>query len=335
MKLSHLVLFTGLAGLVACSGSTAPESPAPTEQKAEGKAKKAKKAPAGEEGEAAAEGAEKEEGPQNPVLRTGRFRIPLKALGEADLPAVTAAIAAAWEKAGKDEATEAIPPDTKSKPWKCRHATVWDVAAPTGAAGATAPQVRLFERLDNTDCKAEGAKEERWEVSLRGTSTARPTSKEEGGKLKYLMSSEDLDWNGTAFADTFSTIYRTDGGDTDGGFPHDEAWLKEQLPGAVSLTGKHADLDSWRWLIATVTIGGEKVAIEAERWNCTGTDKVVGAELVFRTNKRAPGHTTTNPKDVVVTDRIKGFAAELVKGLGDKVGGDGAVSAAGLTCATP
>lgn len=330
MKLSHLVV---LAGLFACSGSTTTESTAPTEQKAEGKAKKAKKAPAGEEAEAAAEGAEKSEGPQNPVMRTGRFRIPLKALSEADVPAVSAAIAAAWEKAGKDEGTEPIPPDTKSKPWKCRHATVWDVAAP---AGSTAPQqVRLFERLDSPDCKAEGAKEERWEVSLRAASAAKPTSKDEGGKLKYLMSSEDLDWNGTAFADTYSTIYRADGGDADGGFPHDEAWLKEQLPGAVSLTGKHADLDSWRWLVATVTIGGEKVAIEAERWNCVGTDKVVGAELVFRTNKRAPGHTTTNPKDVVVTDRIKAFAAELVKGLGDKVGGDGAVSSAGLTCAAP
>jgi len=333
MKLSHLVLFAGLAGLLACSGSTTPESPAPTEQKAEGKAKKAKKAPAGEEGEAAAEGAEKEEGRQNPVLRTGRFRIPLKTLTEADVPNVAAAIAAAWEKAGKDDSTEPIPPDTKSKPWKCRHATVWDVAA--GAPGTPAAQVRLFERLDSPDCKAEGAKEERWEVSLRGTSSARPTAKGEGGKLKYLMASEDLDWNGTAFADTFSTLYRADGGDADGGFPHDEAWLKDQLPGSVSLTGKKADLDSWRWLIATVTIGGEKVAVEAERWNCVGTDKVVGAELVFRTNKRAPGHTTTNPKDVVVTDKIKAFAAELVKGLGDKVGGEGTVSPAGLTCAAP
>lgn len=323
-----------ISGLIACSGSSSTESTegkAPAEGAKEGKAKKPKApkpAAAGEEGEGA-EGAEKEEGPQAPVLRTGRFRVPLKTLPDADLDAVRTAVLAAWEKAGKEaDATEAPAADEKTKPWKCRHATVWE------AAGATpAPQVRLFERLDSPDCKKAEVKEERWEISYRGTTPARPAKKDEGGKLKYLMASQDLDWDGKAFAESYATVYRADGGDTEGGFPHDDTWLKEQLPTAITLTGKKADLDSWRWLIATVMIGGEKVAIEAERWNCVGTDKSVGAELVFRTNKRGAGHTTTSPKDVVITDKIKAFADAVVKELGDRAGGDGATTAAGLTCA--
>lgn len=330
MKLLTLLL---AATLAACSGSSTETKPTPEAGKTnpEGKAKKAKAAKPGapQAPAAGAEGEEKEDQASAPILRTGRFRVPLKDLPTADVEAVRAAILAAWTKTAK-EADAPAPAEEAAKPWKCRHATVWEVATPT----PNGPQLRMFERLNDPDCKKADAKEERWELSLRYNGAARPTSRTEGGKFRYLMASQDLDWAGAAYTESFSTIYRLDGGEADGGFPHDEAWLKENLPTTMTLGAKKAELDGYRWAIATVNIAGEKVTIEAERWNCLGADKTVGAELVFRTNKRGAGHTTTSPKDVVITDKIKAFADAVAKELGDKVGGAGTSSEAALTCAT-
>ena len=325
MKALTLLLAISLA---ACSGSST-ETKTPEAGKEPGKAApggKGKKAKAPPAAAGNGEADEKEEG--DPILRTGRFRIPLKDLPSADAQAIQDAIFAAWTKSGKEGDAPAPAPEAP-KEWKCRHATVWEVTAPTPA-----PQLRLFERLSSPDCKAADAKEERWEVSLRYTTPSRPTSRSEGGKLRYLMASDDLDWTGTSYAESFSSIYRTDGGEADGGFPHDEAWLKDNLPSTVTLGTKKAELDGYRWAIATVNIAGEKVTVEAERWNCLGTDKAVGAELVFRTNKRGAGHTSTSPKDVVVTDKIKAFADAVAKELGDRVGGQGTASESALTCAS-
>lgn len=327
MKPAALLMTVLLAG---CFGSSeTPESkPEDAPEGQAGKKRKGKKAAAGAEAPAAGAEAGDEKGDVAdgpPILRTARYRIPLKGLADADVAAIRTAVIAAWEKAGKEG--EATPNDEAAKAWKCRHVTVWPVEGLPHT-----PHLRLFERLTDPDCKKADAKEERWELSLRYGTTARPEKRDEGGKLRFLMASQDLDWSGTAWTDGFAAVYRADGGETDGGFPHDEAWLKEQLPASAAL-GKPVELDGARWLIANVSVAGEKVGIEAERWTCGG--KEAGAELVFRTNKRAAGHTPTSPKDVVVTDKFKAFADAVAKELGDRAAAAGSEPDVTKVCAAP
>jgi hypothetical protein len=324
---SRLALACLLAGAVlpACGGTT-PEptasKPEGTAKKGEGKKKKAAAAAEGEEGEAAKEG---EAGP--PVLRTARFRVPLKDLQDAD--ALRAVVVAAWEKSAKAEGVTPPAADEKAKPWKCRRVTAWETK------GAEGVQLRLFERLDTPDCKKADAKEEQWELTLRYQTPARPDKKDQGGTLKYLMASEDHDWltaaEGSAWKTTYGSVYRVEGEKEGEGFSHDDAWISGELPGGLKI-GKKAEVAGWRWSLGQFEVAGEKVTVEAERWDC-GDGKVAGAELVFRTNKRQAGHTTANPKDVVVTDKFQAFADAVTKELGDKVGGKGTVVEAGLTCA--
>jgi hypothetical protein len=321
-----------LTMLVGCWGSTPTETENGTRPAAgaksgeakEGKGRKPKPAAGaeGEEGEAPAEA----EAAGPPVLRTARYRIPLNEAGDPD--ALHTLVMEAWKKsAAEGEAEPAPTQQEKAKAWKCRAVTAWEL---TGAESV--PQLRLFERLSSTDCAAPELKEERWELSVRYSGPTRPADKEQGGKLKFLMASQDLDRAGTAWTDGFASVYRLENGkDAPGGFPHDDAWVKEQLPAGLSLTGKKGEAKSWRWSVGTVVIGGEKVTVELERFVCAD-GKVPGAELVFRTNKRAPGHTTTSPKDVLLTDKIKAFADALATDLGAKVGGPGATAEAALAC---
>jgi hypothetical protein len=333
MTTLSLTLALILGGCFGSSSESKPETP--TEQQA------SKKSPAGKAKKARGANAAKAKTKTKtkvkaPVIRTGRFRIPLAKLADDDVAGLKDAVMAAWDKTGgatksdkkKDDA-EAIDNTSFPKPWKCRRTTVWDVAAKDGA---TTPQVRLFERLPDPSCDQTEDKIERWELSLRYAFDDKPKTRDGGGEFRYLMSGLDLDLAADAWDESYSHVFRRDSGKLEVAFPHDDAWLGEQLPEGTTLTEKKAVLNSERWALAKIDVAGEQITVEVERWACRDGDAFASAEILFRTNKRQPGHTTTTPKNVLVTEKIRAFADALTAELGDRVGGEGNVTAAGLTC---
>ena len=297
--------------LACCGGSTEsaqPEAAGKTAAKGEGKKKTPKPPPAGP-----------------PVLRSARFAIPLTAA--TDAAALRTKVIEAWNAAGKAEGAP-VPDATEApKPLKCRHATVY------GTTGVEGAELRIFERLDKEDCKAADAKEEAWEVVLRLASAERPAGRDKGGALNFLLAAEDHDRDAGAWKTSYGAVYQFEGpANAKTGFDKDAAWLQTQLPGDLKLAeGKTATLDGWRWKLGTFTVDGEKLDVELERWDCAD-GKTAGAELVFRTAKRAAGEEGGN-KEVAVSPKTQAFADALAASLGASVGGAGTTVAAGLTCA--
>lgn len=315
-----------LALLIGCSGSDAPTQPptrpaAGAKEAKEAKARKPKKAPAAEEGDEA-EGDEADDASHAPIVRTARFTIPVK--DASDPAAIAKVVHAAWEKSAK----EADAPESEAaepKAWKCRKVGAWEVA------GANDPTLVLYERLNTTTCDAADAAAERWELGLRYAVTAKPEERGEGGKLRFVLATQDFDREADAWRERFGLFFRQQSTkEAPGAFPHDDAWLKEQLPEGVTLGGKKGTAIGSRWALGTLLVAGEKVTVELERLSCDG--KTPGAEVVFRTNKRGPGHTNASPKDVMVTEKFKAFADAVAAELGANAGGDGAGTKAVLTC---
>jgi hypothetical protein len=332
MKTLPLIFALTLGG---CSWFSS-EAPAPAPEAEEGqptkgkkgkKAKEAKAAAAEGEAEPAAEKEPRERRP--PLLRTARFAIPLNTLSDADVVTVQQAVSTAWNEVAKDEAT---PPqvDGFPKPWKCRRATVYEVQ---GNSDGALPALRLFERYAEASCGSAEDKLERWELSLRYELPTRPEKRDGGGEFDYLMTSLDITRAGETWEKTYAHIFRRDSGELEVAFPHDDAWLGQQIPSDIKLTGKSAVVNSERWALGKFTVAGELITVELERWSCRDGAALAGAELVFRTNKREAGHSQSTPKDVLVTDKVNAFGDAIVKALGERVGGSGATTAAALTCA--
>lgn len=301
-----------LGAACTCSNNDLAESAAPPSANAAGK--KSAKAPK----------TKRPDGERIPVLRNGRFKIPLKTLDDSTLERVRDAINAAQTTIKRDE-DELL--ELTTKPWKCRRTKVWKLEGPSDAE-----DIRLHERLDTPSCVPEQPTVEKWEVNLRVPSAERPKDKSTGGKLPFVFAGEQRNYSGDAWTKSYATSYTVTGGRGGGPFTNGEDWITERLPGGHTL-GKKAELDGHRWSMAVAMVAGEKVTVEGEAWTCRGKEDVVSAELIFRTNKRAAGHTPNTPKDVVVTEKARAFAAELVKELGDLVGGEGNSTEAAMTCA--
>ncbi len=274
---------------------------------------------------AAAKKREKPATPRKPVLRNARFRIPLASLTEADVEKLHQAVVAAHAKVRKEDET-AEP--TKAKPWKCRRGTFHELEGPSGPA-----LFRVFERFSSPECGDDEAEVEKWEANLRVTSEARVEDRAGGGKFPLLLAAIDRDYVEGEWKESFGAFYSLSSAKgEEGGFPHDEAWLAEHLPAGWTVKGS-SPVFSERWAVSQAMVAGEKITFEAESIRCRGEDEPVGAELIFRTNKRAAGHTPNTPKDVVVTDKLETFAAALVEELGELAGGRGATLEAAKTCA--
>jgi hypothetical protein len=258
-----------------------------------------------------------------PVLRNGRFRIPLKSLTEADLGKVREAIKAA-QAAVKRPDDEVIEPATKQ--WKCRQTTAYEV---NGAESK--PQLFLYERFDKPDCFDESATREKWEANLRYVTGDRPDKRDQGGKFPFTFAGEDYDLKGDTFQRGFAAVYELESGKGVGGFEQGDEFLASQLPEGLELGGKAVTMGD-RWSVGVAMVAGEKITVEGERWRCVGDKKAVSAELIFRTNKRAAGHTPNTPKDVVVTEKVRAFAQKIAEELGDLAGGTGNVTAAAASC---
>jgi hypothetical protein len=219
--------------------------------------------------------------------------------------------------------------DEFPKPWKCRRASVWNLDA---KEGTPEPEVRLYERMGGPECVAGDDAIERWELSLRYNLPEAPANRDGGGEFRYLMSGIDIGPEGEEWNTTYSHIFRRDSGKLEVAFPHDTAWLGEQLPEGISTKGEPARMNSQRWALGRVEILGEKLTVEVDRWSCVEGGAFAGAELVFRTNKREEGHSASSPKSVKLSEELQAFAEALRTELGDRVGGTGTVTAAGAAC---
>ncbi len=261
-----------------------------------------------------------------PVVHAVRFVVPVAA--DADPEAVRALLVSALGAYALDEAddeakaTKRKRPERKVldavSPWKCRDASVWPQA--DGA-------VTVWQRWADGPC---AAAPDRWFAERTWTGAERPGERPEGAGLTFRGLVETHDARADGWHPAFESLSELAAADAEPGstFPHDAAWLGEQLD--MKLEGAPVAVRSERWALARLGLSKEPVTLLLERWSCAG-GAAFGAAVSFETTRRAPGHDPNGPKDAVAAESTETFANAvrdaLVTVAGTSAGGLGEVGA--------
>lgn len=306
----HAVLVGLAIGLSGCTCADPSPTTAAPSAKADAAGSKRKKPVRGERAD-------------GPVMRRAEFVLPLQGLTDDDLATLRELVLAAATEADPDVTPD---PDHTLTPWACREGRMWGLRADHPATAT------IWQRYGGEAC---AGTVDTWWAEIEQVSDKRPKSRAPLGAFALDVAGRRLVAREGGWSDRFETSHHIDNGKDAGAFPHPPTWLAEQLPDTMS-PGKSARAFSQRWALARVRLAGEVIVVEADRWTCGSPDKpgdAVGAALRFRTNRRAAGHTSRAPKDVVVVARIQSFADHLVAQLGDRLADTPPTALAALGCA--
>lgn len=297
-------LFLMLSSLIVASCTCASDSGPPTPKAAAAKA----------QSKARGDRAKRPEPvlPENPIIKSVRYAWAITPVAETDLASLQTEVIEALT-AAKGEAPTV--PEEMPKKWKCRIGTFYPV---THADGADAT-VRTYERQSTIDCGDDAEDTEKWEFTLRFNEVERSNSRDAPGTAPFHMLSRSEVTTSAGAASSFHRSFKVDtrGGKAKSGpFPHDAAWIAEQVGDDFTFAEDTHQVRSDRWAIAQAQLDGERIVVEYEQWSCMSGGAPIGAELVVRTIRKAADHTPQNQLDVEVGEGT----AKLPEGMAEAVG---------------
>jgi hypothetical protein len=198
---------------------------------------------------------------------------------------------------------QAAPPGGAVDQKKCRRIRFY--GAPGGASG---PIVRVREKLQDHDCKGEP---EEWELAVKFRAAfpffpAVPDPEADFDKYELDLS---YDARAESFSVKSSVTFETKA--KNGAAPTSRAEIEDRLPAkAGALKDPCGSIHAQQWFLATVSLNGNEVEIEAEQWRWAGdtpktrprAGKPITAEVSFKLDG------ATAPPEVAAFARALGTA---------------------------
>ena len=271
LRHANLFLFLMLGSLMMASCTCASDSGPPTPKAAAAKA----------QSKARGDRAKRPEPvlPENPIIKSVRYAWAITPVAESDLASLQTEVVEALT-AAKGEAPTV--PEEMPKKWKCRIGTFFPV---THADGADAT-VRTYERQNTLDCGDDAEDTEKWEFTLRFNEVERSNSRDAPGTAPFHMLSRSEVTTSAGAASSFHRSFKVDtrGGKAKSGpFPHDAAWIAEQVGDDFTFSEDTHQVRSDRWAIAQAQLDGERIVVEYEQWvmherRCSHRSRACGAD---------------------------------------------------------
>lgn len=195
------------------------------------------------------------------------------------------------------------PPDKK----KCRRIRFYASSAPNESA----PIVRLRETLSDQTCRGEPVE---WDFSVKHRSSlpVRPAKGHGGKAAKYEL---DLSYDPTDkdFRPKWSFTSEVKG---EGSAPKDLVRNSPLVPASARpLTQPCGAVLAERWKVASVTLGGETIEVEAERWTWAGDSP----ETRDRAGKPVAAEVSFKVHDPTIAPEVAAFASALADAFGSRI----------------